>query len=380
MEVQGAAVKLLFGIKSMDVPGGGAERVLSIVASGLVARDHDVTLVTFDPPGGTSFYGLDPRIRRICLGIGPTSNRTGLMAFVRRLPALRRVVREVNPQVVVGFMHSMFVPLGLSMVGTGIPLVASEHIVPEYYRGRGAEFRLFEAGCRLSKRVTVLSEAVRAMYPARLQKKMVAMSNPVVRYPDCKVDPAGDAKAVKTVLSAGRLEHQKDHATLIGAFAAIAPGFPDWQLRIVGDGSLRGDLERLITDVGMEKRITIVEPTDRIDREYAHAQLLAVPSRFESFGMVTAEAMAVGLPALGFSDCPGTNELIEHGANGWLVTPNDRNDRRDTFAEGLSTLLGDSELRRRLGAAARHRLAESEPQRVVREWEKLLRDCQGGMD
>jgi glycosyltransferase involved in cell wall biosynthesis len=372
-------VKLLFGIKSMDVPGGGAERVLSIVASGLAARGHDVTIVTFDRAGGESFYALDPRIHRVCLGIGPTSGQTGPMAFARRLPALRHVVRKLRPDVVVGFMHSMFVPLGFAMVGTGIPLVASEHIVPEYYRGRGVEFWLFKTGCRLSKRVTVLSRAVRAMYPRGLQKKMVAMSNPVVEYPDCEVDPAGDSVSEKTVLSVGRLEHQKNHATLIEAFATIAGRFPQWRVRIVGDGSLRGSLEATVSRLGLGERVSLPGSTDRIENEYHRAQLLAVPSRFESFGMVTAEAMGVGLPVLGFSDCPGTNELINHNENGWLVTPKDEKDRVVVYAEGLSTLVGDSELRQRLGDAARRSIKGFDSQGVIDNWQALLKDVSGGV-
>jgi len=63
-------MKLLFSIKAMNNPGGGAERVLAEVACGLVARGHNVAVLSFDPPGGQSFYFLDSRIERIELGIG----------------------------------------------------------------------------------------------------------------------------------------------------------------------------------------------------------------------------------------------------------------------------------------------------------------------
>ena len=70
-------MKLLFGIKSMDVAGGGAERVLAIVASGLAKRGHDVSVLSFDAPGGNSFYPLESGVRRICLGMGPTDTSSG---------------------------------------------------------------------------------------------------------------------------------------------------------------------------------------------------------------------------------------------------------------------------------------------------------------
>lgn len=372
-------MKVLFAIKALDVPGGGAERVLSIVASGLAERGHDVAAVTFDRPGGESFYPMDSRVRRVALGIGLADQKTGAGAFFKRLPALRRTVRGERPDVAVGFMHSMFAPLAFSMVGTGIPLVASEHIVPEYYRGRRAEYALFAMGCLLAKRVTVLSESVRRLYPAFLQNRMVPMPNPVTVYENCVADVVGEDRAQKVVLSVGRLEAQKDHATLIRAFAGIADRFPDWRVRIVGDGSLRGELKGLILELGLEERVTLAGATDRIDRVYASAQLLATPSRFESFGMATAEAMAVGLPALGFADCPGTNELVEHDRSGWLVAPNEGGDRVSAYARGLSTLMGDAQLRRRLGETARKDMSEFDSPGVIQSWEVLLSEFAGGV-
>jgi glycosyltransferase involved in cell wall biosynthesis len=370
-------MKILFGVKALDVPGGGAERVLTIVASGLAERGHDVAVLTFDAPGGESFYPVSPAVRRVCLGIGPTTSRTGLGSFLRRLPALRRTVREERPDVVVGFMHSMFVPLAFAMIGTGVPLVASEHIVPEHYKSRGVEFALFQLGCLMSKRVTVLSEAVRGLYPARLRKRMVAMPNPVVEYEDCKSDPAGSDLPTKTILGVGRMEAQKDQKTLIEAFATIAGRFPDWNVRIVGDGSLRRELEAAVSSHGLGERVSLPGSTDRIDLEYSRAQLLAVPSRFESFGLVTAEALAAGLPVIGFADCPGTNELVRHDENGWLVGGSGQ-DRVRAFADGLATLMGDGPLRARLGAAGPGTVGEFGAGEVVSRWENLLSNVAAG--
>jgi glycosyltransferase involved in cell wall biosynthesis len=362
----------LFGIKALDVPGGGAERVLTIVASGLAASGHDVIVLTFDAPGGESFYPMDSRIRRIPLGLGPTDRRTGWKHFFARVRALRRVVREEEPDVAVGFMHSMFVPLAFSTIGLGTPLVASEHIVPEYYRDRRGEYGLFMVGCLLSARVTVLSATVRQLYPRLLRGRMVPMANPVVLLDARNVD-GDDALATKTALSVGRLEPQKDHATLIAAFARIADRFPDWNLRIVGEGGLRDQLEGMVSDLDLNGRVALPGTTAEIDAEYARAQLLAVPSRFESFGMVTAEAMAVGLPVVGFADCAGTNELITHDANGWLVHIPDGEDRVSAYARALSILMGDVTLRRRLGTEGRRSVRRFHPDEIVANWERLLR-------
>lgn len=364
-------MKLMFGIKSMDLSGGGAERVLSVVASGLAARGHDVSVLTFDAPGGRSFYPLDARVRRIALGVGPTDRRTDGSVFLARLRALRRAARAERPDAAVGFMHSTFVPLALATAGLGMPLVASEHIVPEYYRDRRREYALLVLGCLLSKRVTVLSAAVRDLYPRFLRPRMVPMPNPVVV---AKVDrsPSSNTAATRIVLSVGRLEAQKDHATLIDAFAKIADRFPDWNLRVVGDGSLRAPLAQKIAEHGLEQRVTLAGTVTNIGAEYARAEVMAVPSRFESFGMATAEALSAGLPVVGFADCPGTNELVRHGESGWLVEVGARDDRARAYADGLAALMADDGLRRRLGEAGRESVRQFDPESIVSRWEALL--------
>jgi glycosyltransferase involved in cell wall biosynthesis len=225
----------------------------------------------------------------------------------------------------------------------------------------------------LSKRVTVLSAAVRDLYPRFLRPRMVPMPNPVVV---AKFDrsPSSNTVATRIVLSVGRLEAQKDHATLIDAFAMIADRFPDWNLRIVGDGSLRAELARKIAEHGLETRVTLAGTIADIDAEYERAEFLAVPSRFESFGMATAEALAAGRPVLGFADCPGTNELVTHGANGWLVGAAPPDDRVRAYAEGMSAMRGDDALRRRLGAGGPRSVEAYDAARIVAKWEQLLED------
>jgi glycosyltransferase involved in cell wall biosynthesis len=370
-------MKLLFGIKAMDVAGGGAEKVLSVVASGLAGRGHDVVVMSFDLPGGNSFYPLDTSVRRICLGMGPTESPTGAWDFLRRLPALHRVAREEQPDVAVGFMHSMFVPLSLVAAALQVPMVASEHIVPDHYRGKKLQFALFVAGCLLSTRVTVLSEQIRSTYPRFLQKRMSPVPNPVGYFERHPAVRGGEDGQKKTVLSVGRLEQQKDHATLIRAFAKVSGRYPDWKLRIVGEGTLRKSLEELVQTLGLQKSVELPGASAHVEREYATAGIVAVPSRYESFGLATAEAMSAGLPVIGFDNCPGTRELIRHEANGLLVDGVSGN-RVDALATGLITLMGDAELRRRLGDSGKQSLPEFTPERVADRWESLLIEVVAG--
>ena len=364
-------MKLLFVIKTLALPGGGSERVLAELAGALARRGHEVAVASFDGPAARPFYPMEAAVERVALGIGDISRGTRPGEVFRRVLALRRLARRERPAAAIGFMHSAYIPLGLALAGTGIPVVASEHIAYEHYRGRRLQAALLRLAPRLARTITVVSSAIREGFPPPLRRRMTVVPNPVATAGRAPADVAGDGRPWKTLLAVGRLEPQKDHKTLIGAFARIAGDFPDWRLRIVGEGVLRPQLEMQAASTGLAERISLPGATDRIEEEYASAQLFAMPSAYESFGLTSAEALSHGLPVVGFADCPGTNEVVRDGVNGLLV----RGEVREAaLAQGLSGLMASPERRRTLGAAGPASLAAFEPERIVDRWETLLRE------
>jgi glycosyltransferase involved in cell wall biosynthesis len=363
-------MKILFAIKTIDDIAGGAERVLADISAGLLEKGHDIALLSFDKPGGKPFYSLHKNMRRISLGIGRTREPSGLLETMRRMGPIRRAILNEKPDVVIAFMHSMFIPVAFAMIGTGIPVIASEHIVPDHYKNRRLEFFLLILSGLIVKRITVMSNRIRNMYPRILRKRMVILPNPV--HLAAIVPDAEKNSAQKIILNVGRLTYQKDQQTLIAAFAQLAPKFPDWTMRIVGKGELEGDLRKQILDLGMETRIVLPGITQAIEAEYTVAGIFALPSRYESFGLVTVEAMSHGLPVIGFADCPGTNELIDHGKNGLLV---DGLDRVKALASGLEILMDDRALRTRLGREGIKTASQFAPEKIIAKWEDLIRGC-----
>ena len=79
----------------------------------------------------------------------------------------------------IGFMHSIYIPLSLAVVGTGIPVIASEHITIEHYASRKLERMLLILTAPLVKKTTVLSESIRSKYPFVVRKRMVPILNPI---------------------------------------------------------------------------------------------------------------------------------------------------------------------------------------------------------
>jgi glycosyltransferase involved in cell wall biosynthesis len=212
---------------------------------------------------------------------------------------------------------------------------------------------------------SVLSSQIGELYPASVRSKMVVIPNSVVPASSFS-DPEGKGVFPKIILNVGRLVDFKDQNTLIDAFALIADKCPDWNLRIVGEGELRAKLEKQVYDYGLSDRISLPGNSDKIDEEYNGAHIFVVPSLYEGFGLVTAEAASHGLPCIGFSDCLGTNELIEDGATGILVDPTER---VKNLAEAINMLIDNADLRERMGEAGRERVLAYAPENINDLWE-----------
>jgi glycosyltransferase involved in cell wall biosynthesis len=138
------------------------------------------------------------------------------------------------------------------------------------------------------------------------------------------------------VLYAGRLSPEKGVLELVEAATGL-------NLVVAGDGPLR---PRVPGSRGFL-------PHDELERLYARAAVVACPSRREGFGVACLEAMAHGRPVVA-TDVGGLRDLVVDGKTGILVPPGDA----AALRTALQRLLGDPDLRRRLGAAGRERARE----------------------
>jgi glycosyltransferase involved in cell wall biosynthesis len=215
--------------------------------------------------------------------------------------------------------------------------------------------------------MTVNGREVRDGFPRFIRNRMAVIPNPVDRAP-VHADPDGDT--VKTLLCVGGLRPEKSHETLVRAFARVRGRHPDWRLRIVGEGELRPRLAALVRELGLDASVRLAGATASVEQEYRAAQMFALPSSYEGFPNCLAEALSHGLAAVGFADCPGTNELIRTGTNGILVSGPDR---VGGLAQALDELMGSPAKRRAMGASAVDSVANYSLDRITDEWEELLR-------
>lgn len=160
------------------------------------------------------------------------------------------------------------------------------------------------------------------------------------------------------VLSVCRLFEAKGPGRLIRACARLRTAHPGLRLVIAGvegipHGSYTRDLEALISELDAHGWVRLLGWRDDVGRLMAAADVFAMPSDMEPFGLVYAEAMAMGLPVVAL-DNGGTPEVVEHGTTGFLSALADD----DGLVASLDKLLSDPELRSMMGTAGRARALE----------------------
>lgn len=363
----------LLAIKGLSRPGGGAERVLVDIANGLTLRGHEIGIISYDRPTQQSFYQLDHHIEWYRLGIGRTDQPATLTETVLRIAALRRTILPLKPEIVVGFLHSVFIPLGIALLGTRIPVVASEHTAPAHYATRPLQRAMLHLTPCITSHMTVVSDQILSLYPQSHHHRLSVLPNPVHVAVSSRADVRGPDDKPKVLLCVGRLAAQKDHATLIAAFARIADDLPDWNLHIVGEGELRPELMIQINDLGLSHRIFLPGATADVYAHYASAQLFVLPSLYETLGLVAIEALAHGLPVIGFADCPGVNQLVIPGYNGALVSGEDR---ITSLAQTMKILMSNARLREKLVQPGSAIPNECRLESVLDRWEMMFeRHC-----
>jgi glycosyltransferase involved in cell wall biosynthesis len=309
---------------------GGANRAIESIARETAHRGVEVHILA---GAGPYDYHL------------PTKDIPILNRKVMRVPtvasSLWRNLRELSPDVVQ--VHSIGYALAITplTVLLDIPLILGIHGLPA------------EDYARVGFGLRHLPGTIIAYGPGTakiLQRHHV--SHRLIYY---GISPAPDAasravlehvtqsKDTKFILSAGRLVPQKNHEVLIRSLRYI----PDAHLVILGEGPLRSSLVQTAEDLGLSDRTHLLGFRNDARALMAAADVVAIPSTWEGFGLAAAEAMLAGTPLVA-GRAPGLEEWVAHKETGLLVDPHDP----EEIGTALGRILSDGTFATALASAA----------------------------
>jgi glycosyltransferase involved in cell wall biosynthesis len=163
----------------------------------------------------------------------------------------------------------------------------------------------------------------------------------------------------RLILYSGRLDRKKGVYTLLHAFAIISRELPDAGLLIAGHGPEQGEMEAFCCGASLRHVYFLgARPYHEMPSVYALADVLALPTFSDTWGMVVNEAFACGVPAVVSSVAGSCDDLIKDGETGFAVRAGDPVE----LADRILQILRDPELRTRLGANCRSLIQKYSPQ------------------
>lgn len=254
-------------------------------------------------------------------------------------------VHFVNPASTVGLIASRIYAVGFSF---------TVHGPDEFYDVRGQRLREKIEGAAFVFCIGhfARSQLMKVSSPRHWRK--LALAPLGVDLELFAPEPLTPPKDPFQLLCVGRLVPAKGQHVLIAAVDHLIRDGRNVSLCFVGDGPDRAGLEREAAARGLAGHITFAGNVnqDRIRHYYREAAAFVLASFAEGIPVVLMEAMAMGIPCVA-TMITGIPELIRDGIDGLLVMPSDD----QALAQAIARLLDDSDLRRRLGAAGRLRVA-----------------------
>lgn len=304
---------------------GGVEQVVGQLAHRLNERGHDVGLFTLRSNDERIDLADHPDITIYASAKIDLTPYVGLQSAVS-IPALwdfRRVASQFEPDVV--HVHNRF--FYTSYVGllykplTRVPLVTTLHLGDlSHIDGRGGDVaRVFESVfarllVRHSDAVLCVSDSVSDVARFLGARTTETVPNSV----DLDQFAVSNADFDKTLLYVGRLVRNNGPMDLVRAVPAIVEEHPDAHVHIVGDGELKGALERLVRSLSLSESVTIHGFVDDVVSMYEAADVFCRPSYSEGLPLTLLEAMATyTVPVV--TPIAGANEVLSDGETGYFV-------------------------------------------------------------
>jgi glycosyltransferase involved in cell wall biosynthesis len=162
---------------------------------------------------------------------------------------------------------------------------------------------------------------------------------------------------------------QKAHGDLIRAAVRVREAVPTARLVLVGQGPKEQDVRRQVGELGLQDMVVFAGQRDDAPRVARSFDVFVLPSRYEGLAIALLEAMALGRPSV-VTAVGGLSELVEDGINGLVVPPANP----EALAQVIVSLLLNSDLRSRLGEAARKRAAHFDIRKAVGRVEQVYQE------
>lgn len=344
---------------------GGAERYLAQVATGLVDRGHDVSLLTAAYPGAPPRERVDGvHVRRAGgkLSVYPTASIALAMGRVGRVdvvvdvqngvPFFSRLATRRPVVVLVHHVHREQWPVVYGSVGSRLGWWVESSLTPLTYRK--------------SQYVTVSEHTMRELTDLGVDPRRIA----VIHNGTDSARVPTERSTTPRIVCLGRLVPHKQVEHALRLVHHLRRTWPQLHLDVVGDGWWRDHLHTTSAELGLEQHVTFHGHVSEQDKHaiLARAWVNVLPSLKEGWGLSVVEAAAHAVPTVGYRTAGGLTDSVVDGRTGLLVAD------ETELHSATSLLLTNESVRRNLGEQARLRAGRYTWEETVNNFEKVLTD------
>ena len=345
--------------------GGGAERVVSILANNLCHK-YCIRIATLVSRG--EFYKLDPAVEVVSAkyDIKQSSVFARRFSLAKNLISsflfIRKSIKEFKPDIFFPLMKEMDLISFFAIKGLkGVKRINSERNDPSqrtvFYK------KALKTVYKNSDMLVCQTQFIADFYSSTKNKVIIPNPVDVKQYP--KSVPEGTNKKI---VSVGRLTGQKNFLMLEKAFAKIAKQYPDVTVTIYGEGPQRQMLEQAIEQDGLKDRFILYGASKDVLNEIKDASIFAFSTNFEGFPNALIEAIALGIPVVTTDFASGVAREVVNEKAGIVVPVGDV----EAFTNGLKDLLDHPEKRNYIRNHSHEVIEPFAIDKVIAKWDNLF--------
>ncbi|MEG2275978.1 MAG: glycosyltransferase [Clostridia bacterium] len=372
-----------FTILALHLGVGGVEKAICSLAN-ILSQKYDVEIISTYKILDKPLFELNPKIKVRYLMTDLKPNVKEFKEAVKKINVINifkegiksikvlyfrkklmiDAIKKIDTDFIIStrYMHNNLVS---KYAKKDIIKIAQEH---NHHNGNMKYVKKVVSSCRGFNYFMPVSKELKDFYTKQFENTNIKCAY-IPHCIDCLPEKISDLTN-KQIISVGRLSAEKGYLDLIDVFNLVQNKYPDWNLKIAGDGLEKEKIQKKIKEYSLEKSVELlgfVTGNDLVNVE-KQSSIYLMCSFEESFGIVLIEAESYGLPMIAFDSAQGAHEVIQNGVNGYLIENRDK----EKMAECICKLIQDIELRKKLGNEGRKKSLEYTQEKISEKWFEFI--------